>query len=136
MISEFVSNAVPLEDTFSRLAIAENKSMDFDISAAKYRTNRNDFELAQEKIYSTRSMTFQPLVRESKAMIIGVYPTEHKCSIQELLSHESTELTELLGTELNIFSRNWDRFNKYRKKTIDASTYGEFIGGFLKGFTN
>lgn len=109
--------------------------MDFDISDAKYKKSMTDFELSQETIYNTKSMTFQPLVKESKSMLLAVYPTEQKQYVYNTLEQTRVELNEYVRLELNAFKKNWNRFNQYRQNTVEVGRLGEFIGGLIKGIS-
>ena len=133
LVAEMVSTRLPKEKLLMQKAIEANQIMDVDIKQAKYSKEGSIYSAAMSSFYGCDSFTIHPILIDSKANVVALYPSDMRSELEYVLSMHANELIKICN---NSTSRIYQVQKLFEGKKTNVGKWGEFIGGFVKAFTD
>ena len=138
-----LTSLIPLDDMFSKYALADGTSLRCDIGQAKYLSDKTMYAIAEELYMESKSenasriLTIYPIVRDEQPFLLAAFPTEYENEIVPVLRDSSDvfrDATKKLRKSLKALDKRL--ISNPDISTTSVSPYGplgELLGGVIKG---
>jgi len=93
-----LANSIPLDKSFSCLAIGESRSIDMTLTNTPYGDINEDFLVAQSAIYADQ-MLLTPLVGDRRGWLLAAYPSVFRADVASVLDATQTDLEEYFSSK-------------------------------------
>jgi hypothetical protein len=128
-----IGSITPYEKAISRLAIQENKCVDFPLPRAAYMSDDLDLFKTEEQMVQGGKYSLYPLSVNKKIRLVAAFPTIYKKDILPILKRHRSEISRIYESQI----RSVDKLIRLLQKQFGKANWsqiGEFVGGVMGGF--
>ncbi len=93
-----LANSIPLDKSFSCLAIGESRSIDMRLTNTPYGDINEDFLVAQSAIYADQ-MLLTPLAGDRRGWLLAAYPSAVRADVASVLDATRADLEEYFSSK-------------------------------------
>lgn len=131
LVADFSTRIVDFEKVFSKIAIAENRSILGNTVSAGYAGS--GIEIAEQAVYQSGQFVIQPLVREGKTLLTAAYPSDVREHVEVILDREKEEFRRIVSARAASLRDTIETIQSKRILPRLKSKYFEYLGAFVRG---
>lgn len=131
LVADFSTRLTEFDKVFSKIAIAEDKSVVGNISSADYAGS--GIELAEKAIYQSNQFIIQPLVREGRTLLTAAYPSDIRQHVEVVLENERERIRQIIVSNESTFRNALKKIKEGGVLPKLEPKHFEYAGAFIRG---